>query len=74
LKIHVAVDIKSKKIFFMTATNEHAHNSKVLPELVNYVLKSNSMTIICKLFGDGAYDSNDIFRCISDNGIHLCIY
>jgi hypothetical protein len=48
----------------MKVTDEHVHDSKDVPELVTDVIKSNSMTIICKLFGDGAYDSNDIFRCI----------
>jgi hypothetical protein len=52
-------------------TDEHAHDSKALPELVNDVIKSNSMIIIGKIFADY---NNDIFRSISDNGIHLCIY
>ena len=48
-------------------------NSKALPELVDDVIKSNNITTICKLFvADGAsYDSNDIFRCLMDNGIFL---
>ncbi len=24
---------------------------------------------LCKLFADGAYDNNDIFRCLADNEI-----
>ena len=74
VKIHVAVDVKSKNILSMKVTNEHVHDSKAVPELVNGVIKSNSMTIIGKLFADGAYDGNDIFRCISDNGIYILIY
>ena len=76
VKIHVAVNIKSKKILSMkvTAADEHVHDSKAVPELVNGVIKSNSITIIGKLFADGAYDGNDIFRCISDNGIYILIY
>ena len=31
------------------------------------------MTTLGKLFADGAYDSNDIFRCLADNGILPCI-
>ncbi len=34
LKIHIAVNIKSKKILSMKVTDEHVHDSKVLPELV----------------------------------------
>jgi hypothetical protein len=59
--------------------DEHVHDSsKELPELVENIIKSDSMTtttmtIIGKLFGDGAYDNNDIFRYIEDNGILPCI-
>src|SRR3954451_6635134 len=57
LKIHIAVDVKSKEIISMQVTNEHVHDSKVLPELVEGILKSNDMTTtttIGKLFADGA--------------------
>ena len=75
LKIHIAVNVKTKKILSIKVTiDEHVHDSKALPKLVNGVIKSNSMTIIGKLFADGAYDGNDIFRCISNNGIYILIY
>ena len=74
LKIHIAVDVKTKKILSMKVTDEHVHDSKALPELMENIIKSDSMaTAIGKLFGDGAYDGNDIFICISDNGILPCI-
>ncbi|MGK4277554.1 transposase, partial [Escherichia coli] len=41
LKIHVAVDIKSKKILSMQVTDEHVHDGKVLPTLVDDLVKSN---------------------------------
>jgi hypothetical protein len=68
LKIHVAVNVKSKKILSIKVTNdEHVHDSKALPELVENIIKSDSVTTtaIGKLFGDGgAYDDNDVFRCL----------
>jgi hypothetical protein len=74
LDIHIAVNVKSKKILSMKVTDEHAHDSKPLPELVKNIIKSDSVTAIGRLFGDdGAYDSNEIFRYISDNGILPCI-
>jgi hypothetical protein len=74
-EINVAVDVKSKEILSIKVTaDEHVHDSKALSELVDGIIKSNSMTIMGKLLADGAYDVNDIFRCISDNGIHLFIY
>ena len=67
------VDIKSKKIISMKVTDEHIHDSKALPELVEDIIKSNEISSIGKLFADGAYDGNDIFRCLADNGILPCI-
>ncbi len=75
LKIHISVNVKSKKILSMIkVTDEHVHDSKTLPELVENIIKSNEKSSIGKLFADdGTYDSNDIFRCLADNGIPPCI-
>ena len=73
LKIHIAVDVKSKKILSMKVTDEHVHDGRAVPELVDGVTKPNGKTTVCKLFADGAYDGNDIFRYLSDNGILPCI-
>ena len=73
LKIHIAVDVKTKKILSIKVTDEHAHDSKALPELVDDVTKSNNITAIGKLFADGAYEGNEIFRHLGDNGIMPCI-
>ena len=73
LKIHVTVDVKTKKILSMKVTDEHVHDPKALPELVENIIKSNNMSTIGKLFGDGAYENNNIFRYLSDNGILSCI-
>jgi hypothetical protein len=41
VKIHIAVNVKSKKILLMKVTvDEHVHDNKALPELVNGVIKS----------------------------------
>ncbi len=40
LKIHVAVNVKTKKILSMKVTDEHVHDSKALPELVENIIKS----------------------------------
>ena len=67
LKIHIAVYVKSKEIL-SKITDERVNESKVLPELVDNIVKSNKT--IGKLFGDGAYEGNDIFRSLADNDIH----
>ncbi len=75
LKMHIAVNVKIKKILSMTVTDEHVHDSKPLLELVDGVINSDNMTTaaIGKLFADGAYDNNNIFRYLSDKGILPCI-
>jgi Transposase DDE domain len=60
LKIHIAVNVKSKKILSIKVTNEHVHDSKALPELVENIIQSDSMATIGKLFADGAYEGNEV--------------
>ncbi|HEY6534624.1 MAG TPA: transposase [Candidatus Nitrosocosmicus sp.] len=58
----------------MKVTNGHIYDSKALPELVDEVIKLDKKITIGKLFPDGAYDGNEIFRFIADNnGILPCI-
>jgi hypothetical protein len=60
LKIHIFVNIKSKKILSIKVTiDEHVHDGKALPGFVENIVKSNK--IIGKVFADGVYDNNDIF-------------
>ncbi len=73
LKIHIAVNVKTKKILSMKVTDEHVHDSKALPELIDNVIESDKKKQFGKLFADGAYDGNEIFRNLADNGIQPCI-
>jgi hypothetical protein len=73
LKIHVAVNVKNKKILSIKVTDEHFHDSKALPGLVENIIESYSITAIGKLFGHVAYDGNEIFRNLEDHGILPCI-
>ena len=41
LKIHVAVDIKTKQILALEVTDEKVHDSKVIKNLVEGVLNNN---------------------------------
>ena len=72
LKIHIAVDVKSRKIISMKVTDEHIHDSKMLPKIVDDVAKSKHVTV-GKIIADGAYDSNAVFKCLADSGILPCI-
>ena len=73
LKIHVTVNVKTKKILSIKVTDEYVHDSKALPELIENVMESDKQITIGNLFADGAYDGNEIFRYLGDNGILPCI-
>ena len=72
LKIHLAVNIKSKKILSVKVTDEHKHDSQVLTELVNGILKEKGKRI-SRVLADGAYDSNSIFQFLTNRGVFPCI-
>ena len=74
MKIHVVVNVKTKKILSIKVTDEHVHDGKTLPELVENIIESDKKITIGNLFAeDGAYDGNEIFRYLGDNGILPCI-
>ena len=63
IKIHVAVDIKTKKIVSMSVTKENIHDGKMLKELVDNVSKKYD---IKKVLADGGYDSKDNFEYLDE--------
>ncbi|HEX2407219.1 MAG TPA: IS5 family transposase [Nitrososphaeraceae archaeon] len=68
LKIHVAVDIKRKRILSLNVTSEQVHDGKVLSELVDDItIKQNK--IVDTAIMDGSYDSNKNFQFLSFKGI-----
>jgi len=72
LKIHVAVDIKKKRILSLDVSSEEVHDVKVLPKLVDYIaIKQNK--VIDTAIMDGSYDSNKIFQFLSFKGIQPAI-
>src|SRR3954451_52174 len=67
IKIHVAVDIKTKEILALEVTDEKVHDSKMMKKLVENVLKIKpNKKKIKSLLGDGAYDSNDNFGFLNE--------
>lgn len=70
LKIHVAVNIKTKEILALDVTDEKTHDGKIMKKLVENVLKiTPNKKKIKSILGDGAYDSNDNFRFLNDKKI-----
>ena len=57
LKIHVAVNIKTKEIIALEVTDEKVHDGKVMKQLIEQVLNNNHNIKIKSFIGDaGAYD------------------
>ena len=68
LKIHVAADVKTKKILSLKITDERSHDAQHLPSLIEQVEKNGNK--IVKVLADGAYDSKDNFSyCYYDKEI-----
>jgi len=77
LKIHVAVNIKTKEILGLEVTDEKVHDSNMLKTLVDQVSNRSSdkrnrkkKTIRIKsILADGSYDTNRSFRYLEHRGI-----
>ena len=72
LKIHVAVDIKKKRILSLKVTSEQIHDGKVLPKLVDDIIIKQNKVIEYAIM-DGSYDSNKNFQFLSFKGIKPAI-
>ena len=72
LKIHVAVDIKKRKIISLDVTSEQVHDGKVLSELIDDITINQNKTVE-SVIADGSYDSNRNFQLLSFKGIRPAI-
>ena len=73
-KIHLAVNIRTKEILVLEVTDARVHDGKVTDKLIEHVLKFNNKghaTKIKSVLADGAYDSNESFKYLEENKIHL---
>jgi hypothetical protein len=76
IKIHVAVNIKTKKIVSIEVTKEDVVDGKMLKPLTRQavlITSSSSCNTINRVVGDGAYDSKDNFRYLDRMGIEPVI-
>ena len=69
LKIHLAVDIKKKRILSLHVTSEQVHDGKILPELIDDITIKKQNKIVNTVIADGSYDSNKNFQILSFKGI-----
>ena len=70
LKIHVAVDIKKKKIVSLDVTSEEVYDGSRLKKLVDNTSENNDVK---KVIADGAYDSKENFRYLFHNQIEAAV-
>jgi predicted DNA binding protein len=73
LKIHVAVDIKTKEILALEVTDEKVHDGKVIKQFIQQVLNNNHNVKIKSFIGDGAYYSNENFKYLQEKRIQPII-
>jgi len=66
LKIHFAVDIKTKQVVSMDVSSEKVHDGKRLKRLVN---RAGENVRVKRVLGDGAYDSRANFNFLDANHI-----
>jgi len=66
LKIHFAVDIKTKQVVAMDVTSEKVHDGRRLKRLVK---RAEENVRVKRVLADGAYDSRANFRFLSNNHI-----
>jgi len=70
LKIHIAVDVKRKKILALKVTDEKTGDGRMLQPLVDEASRKGK---VAKVMGDGAYDTKRNFRYLAMNGIEPVI-
>jgi hypothetical protein len=70
IKVHIAVDTKTKQIVSMQVTREDVSDGKMLKPLVEEAL---SRADVVRAIGDGAYDSRENFRYLEGSGVEPVI-
>jgi hypothetical protein len=70
IKIHLAVDVQTRKILSMRVTKERVSDGKMMKPLIKEV---SSIAHVVGAMMDGAYDSRANFRYLDSNGIEPII-
>ncbi len=70
VKIHVAVDTRTKQIVSMKVTKEDVGDASMFRSLIE---EATTQTNVKRVLADGAYDSKDNFQFLHDNKIEPAI-
>ncbi len=71
IKVHIAVDTRTKKLLALEVTDEQVGDRKMLKPLVEQVKDRGGK--ITRVYGDGGYDSKENFNYLAGNGIEPVI-
>jgi hypothetical protein len=66
IKVHIAVDTKTKQILAIEVTKEDVGDGRMLKRLVD---GSQNKAVLGRVIADGAYDSKSNFRMLADSAI-----
>ncbi len=69
IKLHVAVDKKTKQVLSFRVTGEHAHDSEMLIPLLKQIADRIGANRVKKVLGDRGYDSKHNFNYPEKRGI-----
>lgn len=70
VKLHIAVNVKTKEIVSVRLTDEGVHDCEVAEPLIREASRELHMA---KLLADGAYDSKELFNLLQELGVEPVI-
>jgi IS5 family transposase len=70
LKIHIAVDVKSRQIVAMEVTDEKVGDNRMFKPLVKAAMNSHPVS---RVLADGAYDAKENFNLLARHGVDPAI-
>ena len=73
IKVHLAVDVKTKEIAAIEITDERVSDGSKFNSLIEQAEENLSGRKIKEALGDGAYDRRDIFSHLQQKGIQPVI-
>ena len=69
LKVHIAVDIKTKKLLALEITDESIGDNKKFKDLLEQAEENAGNSRIVSSLADGAYDTKELFNLLEEKGI-----
>ena len=70
VKLHFAVNTETHEVVAMEVSTDDMHDVKALPGLVE---KAEGNVRVAKVYGDGAYDSGDVYKFLENRGIEAVV-